>query len=38
MKPDLGTWRDDRENGVLVAHDYSQYIKWVKDDNNKVAQ
>ena len=32
------TWRDDRENGVLVAHDYSQYIKWVKDDNNKVAQ
>jgi len=32
------TWRDDRENGVLVAHDYSQYIRWVKDDNNKVAQ
>ncbi len=32
------TWRDDRENGVLVAHDYSQYIKWIKDDNNKVAQ
>jgi len=32
------TWRDDRENGVLVPHDYSQYIKWVKDDNNKVAQ
>ena len=32
------TWRDDRENGVLVAHEYSQYIKWVKDDNNKVAQ
>ena len=32
------TWRDDKENGVLVAHDYSQYIKWVKDDNNKVAQ
>ena len=32
------TWRDDRENGVLVHHDYSQYIKWIKDDNNKVAQ
>ncbi len=32
------TWRDDRENGVLVPHDYSRYIKWVKDDNNKVAQ
>ena len=32
------TYRDDRENGVLVAHDYSQYIRWVKDDNNKVAQ
>ena len=32
------TWRDDRENGVLVSHDYSQYIRWVKDDNNKVAQ
>jgi hypothetical protein len=32
------TWRDDRENGVLVPHDYSQYIKWVKDDNNKVVQ
>ena len=32
------TWRDDREDGVLVAHDYSQYIRWVKDDNNKVAQ
>ncbi len=32
------TWRDDRENGVLVAHDYSQYIKWIKDDNNKVVQ
>jgi len=32
------TWRDDKENGVLVPHDYSQYIKWVKDDNNKVAQ
>jgi len=32
------TWRDDRENGVLVPHDYSKYIKWVKDDNNKVAQ
>ncbi|MBR5169126.1 MAG: DUF1735 and LamG domain-containing protein [Muribaculaceae bacterium] len=32
------TWRDDKENGVLVAHDYSNYIKWVKDDYNKVAQ
>ena len=32
------TWRDDRENGVLIAHDYSQYIKWIKDDYNKVAQ
>ena len=32
------TWRDDKENGVLVAHDYSQYIRWIKDDNNKVAQ
>ena len=32
------TWRDDRENGELVHHDYSQYIKWVKDDNNKVVQ
>ncbi len=32
------TWRDDRENGELVHHDYSQYIRWVKDDNNKVAQ
>ena len=32
------TWRDDRENGELVHHDYSQYIKWIKDDNNKVAQ
>ena len=32
------TWRDDSENGVLVHHDYSQYIKWVIDDNNKVAQ
>ena len=32
------TWRDDKENGVLVHHDYSQYIKWIKDDNNKVAQ
>lgn len=32
------TYRDDRENGVLVPHDYSQYIRWVKDDNNKVAQ
>ena len=32
------TWRDDRENGVLVSHDYSQYIRWVKDDHNKVAQ
>ncbi len=32
------TWRDDRENGVLVAHDYSQYIRWVKDDYNKVAE
>lgn len=32
------TWRDDRENGVLVHHDYSQYVKWVKDDNNKVVQ
>lgn len=32
------TWRDDRENGVLVAHDYSQYIRWIKDDNNKVVQ
>ena len=32
------TWRDDSENGVLIHHDYSQYIKWVKDDNNKVAQ
>ena len=32
------TWRDDRENGVLVPHDYSQYIRWVKDDHNKVAQ
>ena len=28
----------DSENGVLVHHDYSQYIKWVIDDNNKVAQ
>lgn len=32
------TWRDDREDGVLVPHDYSQYIRWVKDDNNKVVQ
>ena len=32
------TWRDDRENGELVHHDYSQFIKWIKDDNNKVAQ
>ena len=32
------TWRDDRENGVLVAHDYSQYIRWVKDDYNKVVE
>jgi len=32
------TWRDDRENGVLVQHDYSQYIRWVKDDHNRVAQ
>ena len=32
------TWRDDREDGILVPHDYSQYIKWVKDDYNKVAQ
>ncbi len=32
------TWRDDRENGELVHHDYSQYIRWIKDDNNKVAQ
>lgn len=32
------TWRDDRENGVLVAHDYSQYIRWIKDDYNKVAE
>lgn len=32
------TWRDDRENGVLVPHDYSQYIRWIKDENNKVAQ
>lgn len=32
------TWRDDKENGVLVAHDYSQYIKFVKDDNNKVVE
>lgn len=31
------TWRDDKENGVLVHHDYSQYIRWIKDDNNKVA-
>jgi len=32
------TYRDDRENGVLVHHDYSQYIRWIKDDNNKVIQ
>ncbi len=32
------TWRDDRENGELVHHDYSQYIRWIKDDNNKVVQ
>ena len=32
------TWRDDRENGVLVPHDYSNFIRWIKDDNNKVAQ
>ena len=32
------TWRDDHENGELLPHDYSQYIKWIKDDNNKVAQ
>lgn len=32
------TWRDDREDGNLVPHDYSQYIRWIKDDNNKVVQ
>ena len=32
------TWRDDKENGVLVPHDYSNYIRWIIDDNNKVAQ
>jgi len=32
------TWRDDKENGVMVAHDYSQYIKFVCDDNNKATQ
>ena len=34
----LDTWRQARESGVLVHHDYSQYIRWIKDDNNKVAQ
>ena len=32
------TSRDDRENGVMVDHDYSQYIQYVTDDNNKCAQ
>jgi len=32
------TWRDDKENGVMVAHDYSQYIKFVCDENNKAEQ
>ena len=32
------TWRDDKEDGNLVHHDYSQYIKFVCDDNNKAVQ
>ena len=32
------TWRDDRENGQLVAHDYSQYIQWIIDDQNQYIQ
>lgn len=32
------TWRDDRENGVLVAHDYSSYVRWNTSDTNKCAQ
>jgi len=32
------TWRDDKEDGNLVHHDYSQYIKFVCDDNNKATQ
>ena len=32
------TWRDDRENGQLVAHDYSQYIQWIIDEQNQYIQ
>lgn len=32
------TWRDDRENGELIQHDYSQYIKWIIDDQNQYIQ
>ena len=32
------TSRDDNENGTMVKHDYSSYLKWVKDSNNKCAQ
>jgi len=32
------TWRDDKEDGNLVHHDYSQYIKFVCDENNKATQ
>ncbi len=32
------TWRDDRENGQLVALDYSQYIQWIIDEQNQYIQ
>ena len=32
------TARDDRENGVMVDHDYSQFIQWISDESNKCAQ
>ncbi|HEY9544104.1 DUF1735 and LamG domain-containing protein [Prevotella sp.] len=32
------TWRDDRENGQLINHDYSSAIQWVMDDANKCVQ
>ena len=32
------TWHDDRENGQLVAHDYSQYIQWIIDEQNQYIQ
>ncbi len=32
------TSRDDHENGVMVEHDYSQYIQWIIDEQNQYIQ